>query len=374
MNKTIYKYLFSEFLRYFAATLFALAAIVWTVQAVNFLDLITEDGHAFTIYFSYSFLTLSKVLTKLIPFCFLIATVLTIIKLEKDNELITLWTSGLNKIHIVNHLLRISVLIMFVQLFLTTAINPKLLNLSRSLLKNSELKFVSSMFKEKQFNDTVEGLTIFVDKKNENNNYENIFIRDDSAVLSSVGSKSSTIVAKSGYISENENFLVLLDGNIQKLNPDGDISIVKFKKTTFSLSGINTKSISKPKMQETPTTDILQCIEGKKINVHNCNLTKRGLMDVKIELNKRFGTPFFIPLLALICCFLLGSRRDKKIYIYNKYIYSFFGVIILATAEISVRYSGISWNHTAAYYLVPITMVSFLYFVLIKKFKYENLK
>ena len=94
MNKTIYKYLLYEFLRYFSATLFALAAIVWTVQAVNFLDLITEDGHAFTIYFFYSFLTLSKVLTKLIPFCFLIATVLTISKLEKDNELIVLWTSS----------------------------------------------------------------------------------------------------------------------------------------------------------------------------------------------------------------------------------------------------------------------------------------
>ncbi len=374
MNKTIYKYLFLEFLRYFAATLFALAAVVWTVQAVNFLDLITEDGHAFTVYFSYSFLTLSKVLTKLIPFCSLVATVLTIIKLEKDNELIALWTSGLNKINVVNHLLRVSVLIMLLQLFLTTALNPKLLNLSRSLLKNSELKFVSSMFKEKQFNDTVEGLTIFIDKKNENNNYENIFIRDDSAVLSSVGTKSSTIVAKSGYISEDENFLVLLDGNIQKLNPDGNINIVKFEKTTLSLSGINTKSISKPKMQETPTIDILQCIEGRKINVHNCNLTKRGLMDVKIELNKRFGTPFFIPLIALICCFLLGSRKDKKIYNYNKYIYSFFGIMILAAAEISVRYSGISWNHTAAYYLAPLGMISLLYFILIKKFKYENLK
>ena len=80
MNKTIYKYLFHEFTRYFVATLFSLAAIVWVVQAVNFLDLITEDGHAFTIYFYYSLLTLSKVLTKLIPFCFLIALVFTILK------------------------------------------------------------------------------------------------------------------------------------------------------------------------------------------------------------------------------------------------------------------------------------------------------
>ena len=72
MNKTIYKYLFYEFIRYFVAALFAMAAIVWTIQAVNYLDLITEDGHAFRVYFLYSLLTVSKVLTKIIPFCFLI--------------------------------------------------------------------------------------------------------------------------------------------------------------------------------------------------------------------------------------------------------------------------------------------------------------
>ena len=196
MKKTIYKYIFYEFTRYFTTTLFALSVIVWTVQCVNFLDLVTEDGHAFTIYFLYSLLTLSKVLTKLIPFSFMIATVLTIIKLEKDNELIALWTSGLNKIFIVNHLVRISLLVMFLQLTLTVAVNPTLLNISRTLIKNSQLKFVSSMFKEKQFNDTVEGLTIFIEKKTNDKTYKNVFIRDESTILSSIGTKSSTIIAE----------------------------------------------------------------------------------------------------------------------------------------------------------------------------------
>ena len=87
MKKTIYKYFFYQFVIYFTIILFALAAIVWTVQAVNYLDLVTEDGHAFTVYFYYSLLTLSKVFTKLIPFSFLLAIILTILKFEKDNEL-----------------------------------------------------------------------------------------------------------------------------------------------------------------------------------------------------------------------------------------------------------------------------------------------
>jgi lipopolysaccharide export system permease protein len=97
------------------------------------------------------------------------------------------------------------------------------------------------------------------------------------------------------------------------------------------------------------------------------------MMNLKIEINKRIGMPFFIPLMALICSFLLSSQRDKKIYQFNKYIYFFVGFIILTLAEITVRYSGNSWNYTAIYYLIPAGMVPLFYFALIRKFKYENL-
>lgn len=374
MKKTIYKYFFYEFVIYFTVTLFALAAVVWTIQAVNYLDLVTEDGHAFITYFYYSLLTLSKVLTKLIPFCFLTAIILTIIKFERDNELIVLWTSGLNKIHIVNLIFRISVLVMLLQLLLTNIFNPTLLNFSRTLLKNSQLQFIPSLLKEKQFNDAVEGLTIFIEKKDENQIYKNIFIRDDGKILSKIaGSSSSTIFAKSGHMSEDEKNLILYNGNIQKLNEDGDVNIIQFQKTTLNLSGISTKSISEPKMQETPTMQILRCLTQNNTARHNCDDSKKSMMDTKIEINKRFGMPIYIPLISLISCFLLTSRKDKKMFYLNKYIYFFIGVLILVLAEIIVRYSGISWNHTIIYYLLPIGTAPLFYLALIRAFKYENL-
>ena len=374
MKKTIYKYFFYEFVIYFTVTLFALAAVVWTIQAVNYLDLVTEDGHAFTTYFYYSLLTLSKVLTKLIPFCFLTAIILTIIKFERDNELIVLWTSGLNKIHIVNLIFRISVLVMLLQLLLTNIFNPTLLNFSRTLLKNSQLQFIPSLLKEKQFNDAVDGLTIFIEKKDENQIYKNIFIRDDGKILSKIaGSSSSTIFAKSGRMSKDEKNLILYNGNIQKLNEDGDVNIIQFQKTTLNLSGISTKSISEPKMQETPTVQILRCLTQNNTARHNCDDSKKSMMDTKIEINKRFGMPMYIPLISLISCFLLTSRKDKKMFYLNKYIYFFVGVLILILAEIIVRYSGISWNHTIIYYLLPIGTAPLFYLALIRAFKYENL-
>ena len=373
MKNTIYKYIFYEYLRYFLVSLSALSVIVWTIQSVNFLDLVTEDGHAFRTFFLFSILTLSKVLTKLVPFCFLVALVLTITKLEKDNEIIAIWTSGLNKIYIVNLIFRISLIIMFFQLIFTSVINPTLLNLSRSIIKNSELQFVPSLLKEKQFNDTVEGLTIFVDDKSPDQQYYNIFIRDEGSALSKIGAESSTIFAKSGRMSEDEKNLILYNGNIQKLNADGDVSVVKFEKTVLNLEGISTKSISEPKIQETSTLSILNCITNRNTSSHNCQQNKKSLMDIKIEFNKRFGMPLYIPLIALVCSFLLSSRRDQKIYTYNTYIYGAISFILLALAEIIVRYSGISWTHTGIYYLLPLISLPLFYFILIRKFKYENM-
>ena len=301
----------------------------------------------------------------------MIAAILTILKLEKDNELIALWTSGLNKIHIVNLILRISIIVMILQLFMSNAINPETLNFSRTILKNSQLQFVPSLLKERQFNDTVKGLTIFVNKKNIDGKYENIFIRDEGKILTSISNQgTSTIFAKSGYVSNNEKILVLLDGNIQKRESNGSINIIKFKKTEIDLSGLSTKTISDVKIQETSTLNLLKCIMNKNLFMHNC--TQGHLKDISIELNKRFGMPFFIPPIALVCCFLLTTRKENKISFFHKHIYFLLGFIILITSEITVRYSGISFQHTTIYYLLPIGLLSFIYILLIRTFKYEN--
>ena len=373
MKNRIYKYFFREFIRHFLIVLFALSAIIWTIQAVNFLDLVTDDGHAFKIYLLYSFLTIPKVLTKLIPFTFLIASILTILKFEKNNELILLWTSGLNKIHIANLIFRTSLLIMFVQLLMASIINPETLNFSRSLLKNSELQFIPSLLKERKFNDAVKGLTIFVEKKNDNNSYENILIRDEGNVLTQLASGSSTIFAKSGYISEDEKHLVLLNGNIQKLEKGKDIELIKFEKTSVYLAGLSTRTISEPKIQETSTIDVIRCMLVKYQDVHNCGRQAKNIRDTKAEINRRFGMPFFIPLIALISCFLLRSKKEGKFSRLYKFVYFFIGFTIIVGSEITVRYSGISLNVTLLYYLIPILLSPIVYLFLIRTFKYENL-
>ena len=189
---------------------------------------------------------------------------------------------------------------MIIQLFMSCFITPKTLNISRTLLKNSELQFIPSLLKEKKFNDAVEGLTIFVEEKNIDKEYKNIFIRDEGNILTKISQGSSTIFAKSGYLSEDEKSLILKNGLIQKIEANGSVNIINFEKTFINFSGLSTKSIVEPKIQETTTLKIIQCMRDKSKNKHNCGRHREERKDVKIEMNKRFGMPMYIPMIGLV--------------------------------------------------------------------------
>ena len=59
-----------------------------------------------------------------------------------------------------------------------------------------------------------------------------------------------------------EKSLILLNGNIQKSENDKSLSVITFEKTSISLTGLSTKTISEPKIQETPTLQIIYCMQN----------------------------------------------------------------------------------------------------------------
>ncbi len=381
LSNKIYKHFFTELSKYFFLVLFTFSIIVWAVQAVNFLDLIVEDGHGVTVYLNYSLLNIPKILTKFIPLSFLIALFLTVLKFENESEFLILWTSGLNKIKIVNFFFKVSILVTILQLFFSSLINPEFLNKSRSLIKSSNLDYVSTMIKSQQFNDTIDGLTIYVEEKKQNGVLKNIFIRDDGSVLKSLdNSKDSnnvTIYAKEGRIEEGAkgNYLALRNGTIQKENDKNEIISINFVKTNMQMEGLKTKSIIMPKIQETSSKTLIDCMISKNQNIQILNCPKTdSKIDTLAELNRRFGMPLYIPAISLILSFLLISRNESKRKNLFKYFYFGLSFLILVTAEILVRYSGKSLFYSYLYYLIPLISIPFFYYLLFRQFYNENLK
>ena len=122
-NKIFINYLIEVF-KTLATILFSLTIIAWTVRAVNFLDLIVENGYPLTTYFKYSFLNIFGIMPKFIPLSFLLAIIIFILKQKQENELIILWTSGVKKIQLVNLFFFFSIIVVLIYLIFSTFITP----------------------------------------------------------------------------------------------------------------------------------------------------------------------------------------------------------------------------------------------------------
>ena len=144
LKNKIYKYFFKEILKNFITILLTFTLIAWVVRAVNFLDLIVDDGYGSYIYFKYSFLNLTSIMTNFIPLSFLISLTISIIKFEKQQELLILWTTGLSKMKIVNIFILISILVTLFHISMSAFINPLFLNKSRSKLDPNSNAFKKS--------------------------------------------------------------------------------------------------------------------------------------------------------------------------------------------------------------------------------------
>ena len=243
-SKMIFKKFFKDINNFFLIMLLSFGLIVWVIQAVNFLDFVTDDGHGLIVYIKYTLLNLPKIFSKLIPVIFFVSIYFIISKYEDNNEIKIFWFLGVSRVEIVNKMLKHSLLFTILLLILTIFIVPASQYKARQFIQESNIDFFPSLIHEKEFIDTVEGLTIFIEKK-VNNRYQNIFLKDDKNINKKI------IYAKNGKLINNENqrALILNNGKIININ-NSNITEFNFKTTTFDLSEYVTTSIIDFKVQE----------------------------------------------------------------------------------------------------------------------------
>ena len=84
-EKIIFKKFLLDNTYFFLLASICLALIVWVIQAVNFLDIVSEDGHGFDIYFKYTLLNLPKIFSRIFMFMFFISVFYIIYNYKAQN-------------------------------------------------------------------------------------------------------------------------------------------------------------------------------------------------------------------------------------------------------------------------------------------------
>jgi lipopolysaccharide export system permease protein len=124
MKNLIFKKLLYDINIFFFITTISIASIIWIIQAVNFLDIISEDGHGIKVYFLYTIFSLPKIISKILPFIYFITLIQIITQYEKANTLMIYWINGISKMKFSNIIISISFIYFLFQLFMSTLVVP----------------------------------------------------------------------------------------------------------------------------------------------------------------------------------------------------------------------------------------------------------
>ena len=362
LQNKIYQNFLLEILKNFFSILFVFSLIALTVRAVNFLDLIVDNGYPVSIYFFYSILNLFGLAPKFIPLSFLIALLMFLLKHKDDGEFIILWSSGVSKLKIIHLLMFSSLIVLFFYLIFSIYLSPLALNKSRQLLSNDKFNSLLPTVRSQQFSDSFKGLTFIVEKKVDKE-IQNVFLHDTGNNLQNLSSNTSnilstTVIAKRGIVEKRK--LLLVNGKIisNKKNSQEN-ELISFDQLNIDLENLVTNTIKTPKIQETSTKKIIKCSISKTSNSKFCN--NESKKEILPNLIRRVILPFYIPVVSLICSFIL--LRNDKFYL-NKFFIFLYSFIVLIFTELSLRYTGISNFMKLIYICIPFILIIILYSVL----------
>ena len=366
MKKLIFRKISKDILVFFTFSTILLGLIVWTLQAINYFDLVVEDGHGIDLYFLFSALNFPKILHRIFPFVFFISLFYIFITYEAKNELNILWLNGITKTQLLNKIILLSIFLFFFQILNGSFLTPASQFKARSLLKNSDIDFFTSLIKEQKFINVVKGLTIFINEKNDNGTFTDIFLDDSTKNIPRM------IYAKNGVLIDNKKQKVfkLFDGKVIN-NEESRINVLEFSQIDFNLKDYSSNTILQPKVQEINTLSLIKCLQLKeKYSDRKVFRCEKGIYkEIKQELLKRLYKPIYLILITIMTGLLIASSKSKYNYKKIRNIIFMSVVLVLILSETLLRYSVASKITFVMYLLVPLLMIIFTYILFLRLVK-----
>ncbi len=364
MKKLLFRKLLLSYMSFFLIALFSSSIVIWVFQAVNFLDIMIEDGRDYLIYINYSLLNFPKILSKLFPFVIFFSFFYVTIKYELNNELLIFWNFGVNKIEIINFILKFSIILLLIQLTLTSFIIPKSQDLARSFLRSSTVNFFGNFIKPQRFNDTIKGVTIYSEKKDNEGNLYNLYLKKEINK-----NEFQIIYAKKGLFKDvnGRSILVLFNGE-QITAKNNQITNINFSKSDFPLQNLETNTTTYKKTQEINTTNLFKCINqiyylknNNSKKIENCTIN--NIENIFREIYKRIIIPLYIPLLSLIPFLLLFYSKENSLYFRLRVFTFLTGLLVVIFSETSIRFISTIFDFNLFFISIPLLLIITIYLI-----------
>lgn len=232
----IERYIARRIVRMAIASILPVLAVIWIVQVLARVNLVTDSGQSIASFFELAALILPTIIPMVIPFGVVIGIAQTFAAMNADSEFAVIDAAGMPRRQLLRPVIIVALAACAVSFTVDNFVEPVVRVQARKMIAAVYADLLSSVIEEKTFRRIDDGLYLQISKRLHGRTLAGIFVADyrdpDSELI---------YYAKEGAIDDAGTTLVMHDGEVDRRSANGDISVVKFVSYAFDLSQL-TKS------------------------------------------------------------------------------------------------------------------------------------
>ena len=289
----------------FLTTVFGVLLLVWVVQALQRVNLVTDGGAALASFLWIALLILPRVFTIILPFALVIAVVNALNAMNTDSETVVVNASGAGRRIFVVPIMALAVAAALVNLATVHLVEPASRQAFRSAIAEARAELLATLLREGQFRELGEDITVHIDARGAGGTMTGMLLHDRREA-----DAERTYYAQTAVLAEREGieYVVMRNGEVHSRDlDDGDVDVVRFSAYALDLSNLSENAEGAPRLfpKDRSTADLLR--PDPEDDVYRANPAA-----YTAELHKRFSSWLYAPVFALIALHAAARPRSTR--------------------------------------------------------------
>lgn len=300
------RYILRRATQMFLVALLPVLAIIWTIQVLQRINLVTDTGQSMGSFVTLATMLLPTLIPVVLPFALVIAITQTLTAMNTDSELAIIDAAGAPRSIIARPILILGAVLSLVSFGITNFAEPPARTAARQMVAAAYADLLSSVIEEKTFRTIQDGLYVQIGER-QGRILRGLFVadrRDPNYDL--------IYYAKEGMIDEGGTSLTMRDGEVQQKTPDGKVSVVKFLSYAFDLSTMSEKAEAEPSISSSDASLGFLLAPDETVDSY-----KKSPGGFRAELHRRLADwlfPFVFALISLVVAADARSHREARLH------------------------------------------------------------
>lgn len=302
--KILNVYIFKQIFIGFLLVCFSLLAMLWLTQSLRFVEMVTRQGLPVYLFAEMTSLLMPRIFNILSPVAAFVTVLFVYNRLIADRELVVMQSAGISPWQNSKAAVFLGILMALFNVFVMNWGIPWSESKFRDLEWRVKNNLTQMVFREGEFTSLKNGITVFIDKHEDDGSVSGIFVSDESKPNLKV-----TLTAEKGRIIQTEKGprILFINGVRQEMNTkDYKFSTLSFSRYSAEFNNIESR---KKKDQTVREKSVFELLRSGRDNTLDDHTQRKNI----VEGNRRVLYPLYNLLFALLACvgLLVGNFNRR---------------------------------------------------------------